>query len=145
MVVLSPEERVKAGAMFSELKERGWARGEISLQRNDGRLVILDFSTAEVDKGIFQCVFRDITERKKREEEIFEQNKVLIAISDVAYSLMGPMKLDQVLHAAIAKIKDITKGQFVGIYLLDKGEKQLNLVAHMNRVLEFCHSSRASM
>lgn len=127
---LSPEESARALEGFTRLKERGWARGEFEFRGKTGQLVILEFSTFEVDEGIYQSLFRDITERKRREAEIYEQNRVLFAIYDVASSLMESMELDEVLHTAVSKIKEVTQGQFVGIYLLDEEEKHLNLVAH---------------
>ena len=79
--VRPPEKVEVAKRKFSEIKEKGMGgSSELEFQKPGGERTFIEFSSHAVSVGgrqILQSICRDITERKKMEEEILKKNEEL--------------------------------------------------------------------
>ncbi len=63
--------------VISQLMENGYLRSEAVATRKDGSTYLQEFSLTLTNSGEFVCVCRDITERKRAEEELRRTNTQL--------------------------------------------------------------------
>ncbi len=75
-------------------------------------------------------VVRDVTERKRREEEIERRNRELAALNAIAETVSGSLDLKEVLHRALDKVLDITGFEAGGIGLVDEAKELIVPMVH---------------
>jgi PAS domain S-box-containing protein len=89
---------VASKAAFEELKEKGYIRYEhLPLQTRDGRQIHVEFvsNKYKVDSmEVFQCNIRDITERKKMEDLVKENESRFRSIVETTREWIWRMDLD---------------------------------------------------
>jgi GAF domain-containing protein len=73
---------------------------------------------------------RDVTERKRREEEIERRNRELAALNAIAETVSGSLDLKEVLHRALDKVLDITGFEAGGIGLVDEAKELIVPMVH---------------
>ncbi len=72
-------------------------------------------------------VLRDITERKRTEEQILQRNRELAVLNDIAQTVSQSLHLDETLNNALDKTLEVLAVRHGGIYLEDPEENHLTL------------------
>lgn len=70
-------------------------------------------------------VLRDVTERKKHEEEIFQKNRELIALNSVAGLLSRSLRPDEIFTNVMDRMIDMMDMDGGGIFFLDENEREM--------------------
>ena len=70
----------------------------------------------------------DITETKKKEEEIYRRNKELSALNTIAYTTSQSLDLSLCLKDTLDKVLEIMESESGGIYLLNERKAELSLI-----------------
>ncbi len=82
----------------------------------------------EDNKVIAQVgVARDITERKKLEQHIFERNRELAALNAVSVAVGRSLDLDQILGSALDQVVDLFTAHRACVHLYDSDTEELDL------------------
>ena len=90
----------------------------------------------------YVIIVRDITSKKKNQEQIQRQNTRLSILNAIALDVNSSLDLDEVLKSTIDKILELLDADSVRIYLLDREQERLRLAAHKglsNRYIEKSH------
>ena len=82
-------------------------------------------------------IIRDITKRKRTQEQIKKRNNQLAILNAVANTVCSSLDQAEVLNRTIDKILEIVEPDGVRIYLLDREKSWLDLVAHKGLSEEF--------
>jgi len=78
----------------------------------------------------FSGVARDITERKRAEEEIRHRHEELMALNTIAEKVCRSLDLDTILDEALNRVFEVIDADAGGIYLLDERNDELTLTTH---------------
>lgn len=89
----------------------------------------------------YVVIIRDISERRKAEKQIERQNTRLAMLYAISTTVSSSLDLGEVLKSTIDKICELIEADSVRIYLLDKKQNVLNLVAHKGLSDEFISRS----
>lgn len=84
---------------------------------------------------------RDITERKRAEEEVLHRNKHLLALNAVAEAVNQELDLDSILSNTLDTILDTVGIEAGAIFLLDEAGEELSLRIHRGLSDEFVRQS----
>jgi len=66
---------------------------------------------------VFNCIYRDITERKRAEEELREHARQIETLQQVGLELTAELNLDALLHSIVLHAIEMMKGNRGGLYL----------------------------
>lgn len=131
----NPEERKK----FQEaIAKEGFVKDfEVKFKKKDGTpIYCLITATARQDeKGEitgYEGIIKDITFRKKIEEELFHQTKELEALYDLSVWINQSLDLDRIIPAALERVLNLTGFEMGTIYLLNEDHETLELKYHKN-------------
>ncbi len=142
---LTPESIEKSREIY-ERTRRGEPPPEIeefALRREDGSSVPLEVRFKEITYGgerAYSMLLRDITERKRAEEEIQRHTKQLEALYGVASVASQTLDLQELLDIALAKVLEVMNADAGGIYLFDLEAGEFTLKAHRGVSEEFVGS-----
>ena len=78
----------------------------------------------------YVILFRDITKRKRAQDEIKKQNLKLSTLNAISMTINSSLDLKKVLNSTIDKMLEYIGPDCVRIYLLDDKRDVLNLAAH---------------
>lgn len=114
-------------------KEVPWIM-EIHALHKNGTPVILEASSSVLERegnieGLI-VILRDITERKRVEEQILQGNRHLAALNEIAQTISRSADLDAILDNALAKMVEILNIRHGAVYLLDTAQPALILKTH---------------
>ena len=115
-------------------------RYESVFLREDGTRVPVEISAKDIiyeGKPAVSQTIRDITERKRAEEEILSHTKRLEALHAIAQTVSQTLDLDELLDTALAKVLEVTDLDAGVIYFIDTQARELVLKAHSGVSEEF--------
>lgn len=125
---------------FGKKMEEAMAMGkdkissERKFRRKNGEIFLAEVSAVFLKKKgkITHDIglIRDITERKRAEEQIAQRNLELAVLNDIATVTAQSLDLDGILNAALDKVLELMRLPVGGIYLADKEGRKLNLVVY---------------
>ncbi len=78
----------------------------------------------------YVIIIRDIKKRKKAQKQIESRNKRLAIMNAISMTVSSSLDLSEILKSTINEICELIEADSVRIYLLDKKQNILNLVAH---------------
>ncbi len=134
--LIAERDRAKAAEDIGKaLVEGDTSLTEYALLTENGGEVEIEASAALLRDGSGNpagviAVMRDITERKRAEEEIHRYNKRLEALHAISAAVSQTMDLDEMLNSALEKVLEVTETQAGYIHLYDWERKELALRAH---------------
>ncbi len=125
--VTPAEERDQGRQLWKEYLAAGEMAGEYTVTRKDGTICHADSrAVANVHPGLHMSVIRDITERKRAEEEVEQRNRELAALLDASRRLTGRLDLDAVLDAVAGSIVDaLPAAEAASLWLYDEESDRL--------------------
>ncbi len=82
-------------------------------------------------------LIRDITDRMRHEEEIFNKNRELIAVNSVAGILSRSLRADEIFAKVIEKVIEMMRMDGGGIFFLDEAGKEMQCRYHKGVTDEF--------
>ncbi len=115
-------------------------RYESVFLREDGTRVPVEISAKDIiyeGKPAVSQIIRDISERKRAEEEILSHTKRLEALHAIAQTVSQTLDLDELLDTALAKVLEVTDLDAGVIYFIDTEARELVLKAHSGVSEEF--------
>jgi PAS domain S-box-containing protein len=130
---LNPEEREK---FLNEINQKGFVKDfETKLKRKDGTSIdsLITASLRRDEEGQilgYEGVIKDISLRKKIEDELFQRKEELQALYDLSVLVNQTLDLDKVLPSALDRALNLTGFEIGGIYLFNEGEETLELKFH---------------
>ena len=98
---------------------------------HDGRAVPVEIKASPIDyKGQRAALLhvRNVTERKRAEEEIRRRSKELAALYDVSLDLAARLDLDTLLKTILLRAIELLRANGGGLYLYDPGRQDLELI-----------------
>lgn len=115
---------------------------ELTFMRKDGERfpVIVSPSWTKDKQGNVVSYFatvKDITGRRRAEEEIRRRNEELLALNAIAETVSQSLDLSHILNSALDKVLEIMRVEVGGIYLVDEATPRLTLMAHRGVSEEF--------
>lgn len=129
----NPEERKR---FQNEIAQEGFTKDfEVQLKKKDGTPidVLITGSVRRNESGEiigYEGIIKNISERKRMEEELLQSKKELQALYDLAVLINQSLDMDQVLTSALEKGLDITGFEKGTLHLLNEHEKTLELKYH---------------
>jgi ammonium transporter len=99
-------------------------------RRADGSVFPMEVTVAEVyeqDRPFYTATLRDITERKRAEDELQRQNAYLTTLHETALALMNRLDLDDLLESVIYRAAEIVQTEHGYIYVLDITGRKLEM------------------
>jgi PAS domain S-box-containing protein len=85
----------------------------------------------------FSMIIRNITARKKFQQEIEKRNMELATLNAISMTVSSSLDLNEILHSTIDKMSEILESDSVRIYLLDENKETLNLLVYKGISNEF--------
>ncbi len=126
----NPKERSR---FQEEVAQKGFAKDfEVRLKRKDGTpLDCLITATARRDREGnvvgYEGTIKNISDRKRMEEELFRRTKELQTLYDLSSLINQTLQLDEVLPIALEKVLSLTGFELGAIYLLNEGGDLLEM------------------
>ncbi len=107
---------------------------EIHAIHKNGTPVVLEASSSVLERegkieGLV-VVLRDITERKRVEEQILQRNRHLTALNEIAQTISRSADLDAIMDNTLAKMLEILNIRHGAVYLMDTARSALILKTH---------------
>lgn len=121
-----------------EVSQRGFVKDfEVKLKKRDGTpldCLITGSVRRDRDGKIigYEGTIKDITYRKRIEEELYQRTKELETLYDLSVLINQTLDLDQVLPMALERVIALTGFEMGTIYLLNEGKEWLELRYHKN-------------
>jgi PAS domain S-box-containing protein len=117
-------------------REKPWELIEEKFIRVDGSPIDVEVATASFygEERAVQLIARDITERKKREEEEATRFSLESVMKEILLISMEPVRLKEQLERIINLVVSLTCFEFLGkgaIFLVEKNGEELCLTAHV--------------
>jgi len=131
--LIAPEDREKAFAGMEEVRKRGYSRGwEYRIMSKDGREIPVEMDVAimkDVEgKAVgFVAVSRDITERKRAEEEQAKVKATLHSLNAAALAVQRTLAPGDIFSTAAGELRKL--GFLTTIFSLDEDQSNL-MIAH---------------
>jgi signal transduction histidine kinase len=99
---------------------------------NDERYISLSASVTRDREGepvAVVCIGRDITERKRAEQQVRRQNEYLAALYETSLGLMNRLDLSSLLEAVIVRAAALVGTEHGYIYVVEPGEEEMTVQA----------------
>ena len=96
---------------------------ESALLHKDGRRVEVEINAGIITyegKPANLAIIRDITRRKRSQEEILRRNKELTALNDLAQTISQSVDMDRILNTALEKILEMLDVKHGAVFLIDR-------------------------
>jgi PAS domain S-box-containing protein len=123
--LLHESEHEKFRSLVYRLKRRGRVDAEgLTFQRKDGSLFLgeVDAMLIElVDEQVVHCVVRDITEKVRTEQEVWQRNRELSILNNILTGMNRGPELVGVLEGTLAEILELFQAGGGTIHLLEGG------------------------
>ncbi len=103
---------------------------EVNGRRADGSIFPMEVTVAEVDDadgGFYTVTFRDITERRRYQEELQRQNAYLSSLHETALDLMNRLERDYLLEGIISRAAGMLNTEDGFVFLKDLTAQHLEL------------------
>jgi len=132
---LNPEERKR---FQNEIVQEGFTRDfEVKLKRKDGTPidVLITANVRKDDSGDtigYEGIIKDVSLRKKMEEELYQRTKELETLYDLSSLINQSLNLDQVLPMALERVLHLTGFEMGTIYLVSDDREWLELKHQQN-------------
>jgi diguanylate cyclase (GGDEF)-like protein/PAS domain S-box-containing protein len=130
------KDRVKAQEYLKKVIEKSSAKPiDMNAITKDGEEIPINFTAsvikdAQGNSKTLVAVIRDITERKKAEEEVGRYTKQLEALSNIGATVSRTLNLEELLDNVLDTVLMVMGVEVGGIFLLDKQTSKLLLRAH---------------
>jgi diguanylate cyclase (GGDEF)-like protein/PAS domain S-box-containing protein len=99
--LLYPEaERHESAARIVQARQGATLRYERLVRRKDGSTFPAEFTSRMLDSGVFQIIFRDITQRREQEQRIARLNRVQAMLSGINSAIVRIRDRDELLREA---------------------------------------------
>ncbi|MFH1484435.1 MAG: PAS domain S-box protein, partial [Chloroflexota bacterium] len=117
---------------MQRLVESGSDRFETRHRCKDGSIIEIEVSANYMDVagGQLFVFLRDVSNRKKAEEEIQRRNRELAALNEVMKAVASSLKLDEVLDVALERATESLGGEGGWIRLFNQETDELTMAAH---------------
>ncbi len=120
-------------AFLSTIEEKGWVCDyEVKTVRKDGKVVILSKTSRLLQNAAGQTIgiegiVRNITEKKRQEEQLRVENAKLEHILSLHEEISSILKLEELVDFIINKAIEILDVQRCSLMLLDNNTKELSI------------------
>jgi len=124
MRLLYPDPRDYQQAMqrLHELEYRRFLSVESRIRRKDGEFRDVEVSSILMQyagQDMYLSVYYDVTERKKAEAKLRQQNELQRLLSNITLKIQREISIDQILHVAVTETRILLNADRVGIYKFD--------------------------
>lgn len=110
LINMRKSKRITLEDIISRLADKNSITIELPLIKKDGETIITEANlTHYVVNGInmgFQAIVRDITQKRKMEEEIVQNNRDLALINFVSKSLTSTLDMEDLLNLIVGKVTE---------------------------------------
>jgi PAS domain S-box-containing protein len=115
--LLKTEPAVPLEEIYADLRRDGYWEGELQHTRKDGVRLVVESRWATVrgprdEVASILEITRDVTERKRAEEELREQSEVIEIINSVGQTLAGELDLHKLVQAVTDAATELTGAHF---------------------------------
>ena len=120
----------------NEMTKDGFVKDfEVQLKRKDGTPIdclITATGRKDAEGHIigYEGIIKDISTRKRIEEELFQRTEELQALYDLSALINQTLDLEEILPIALDKALSLARFEIGGIYLFHEEEKTLKLKSH---------------
>lgn len=140
--LLPSSEHDKFRSFLFQLKRRGRAETQgLQFQRKDGSLFLGDLVARLIELGdeqVVHCILRDITEKKRNEQEIRQRNRELSILNNILVHLSRGHDQEKVQETTLMEIMDLFHASGGVLHLIGEGgaPAELCISRHVSRELE---------
>ncbi|HWA11975.1 MAG TPA: EAL domain-containing protein, partial [Burkholderiales bacterium] len=99
-LIYTDAERPQAAARMAQARQGATLRYERLVRRKDGSTFPAEFTSRRLDSGVFQIIFRDITQRREQEERIARLNRVQAMLSGINSAIVRIRDRGELLREA---------------------------------------------
>jgi diguanylate cyclase (GGDEF)-like protein/PAS domain S-box-containing protein len=137
------KDMAKAQGYLKRVIEKGSAKPlDMNAITKDGKEIPINFTAsvikdAQGNPKTLVAVIRDVTERKKAEEEVRRYTKQLEALSNIGATVSQTLNLEELLDDVLDTVLMVMGVEVGGIFLLDKQTSKLLLKTHRGMSPEF--------
>jgi PAS domain S-box-containing protein len=111
-------------------RAEGFSSYDVTLLHKDGHEVFVALRSAPAlfkDMSCSVVFMRDITERKRLEQEMEKKTKEIGLLKTVTQTINQTRSIDELLGKVLAEVKESLNLHQVGVYLLDENQKKITL------------------
>ncbi len=119
--------------IYESLRSTGYWEGELRHMRKDGVQIIVEsrWATVRDEGGEVSSILeitRDVTERRRDEEELREQSEIIETVNRLGQTLAGELDLHKLVQAVTDAATEVTDAQFGSFFynvLDERGESYM--------------------
>jgi PAS domain S-box-containing protein len=119
--------------IYESLRSTGYWEGELRHTRKDGVQIIVEsrWATVRDERGEVSSILeitRDVTERRRDEEELREQSEIIETVNRLWQTLAGELDLHKLVQAVTDAATEVTDAQFGSFFynvLDERGESYM--------------------
>jgi PAS domain S-box-containing protein len=131
--LLKTETPIPLPDIYESLRRDGYWEGELRHTRKDGVQIIVEsrWATVRDEQGEVSSILeitRDVTERKRAEEELREQSEIIETVNRLGQTLAGELDLHKLVQAVTDAATEVTDAQFGSFFynvLDERGESYM--------------------
>src|ERR1043166_1463970 len=131
--LLKTETPVPLPDIYESLRRDGYWEGELRHTRKDGAQIIVEsrWATVRDERGEVSSILeitRDVTERRRAEEELREQSEIIETVNRLGQTLAGELDLHKLVQAVTDAATEVTDAQFGSFFynvLDERGESYM--------------------
>ena len=118
--------------------------GKVTIVTKGGNFIPVDITAKIIQydgRKLIQNIVRDVTEKKRMEEEISRRNRDLSTLNALAASVSQSLNLEEIMHDALGMMLDLVGAEVGAIYLIDESGQSLQVQAYKGLSQKFVQES----